>query len=603
MKLIRWPGFIAFVVLLALLVGGTLLFAGTIIKSMVETGLSKMNGARVDIADVNIGYSPLFLELYDIQVADQQRPMLNTVQIGKAMFRLSFADLLLKKVVIDEMSLDKVELETPRTKSGALVRKKEKVEDKDESRFALDMPDIGLPDIKDVLQLEPLKTDQLIETLNTDLDSTSQNWQTIHDEVMNRARWDEYENRHTKIKEEFKGGSAQKLDAMKDSKALKKDLKQEVEKVRQAKQQFTTDSERLDAEYKLAINGPENDIKDIKKKYNVDNLNTSNITQMLFGVQAAQYVTTAQKWYQRVEPYLGDDEPEPEPVKRSQGVDISYKEFNPRPGFYVGKATLNVNTVRGQFEGNITDISSNQSINKMPTRFLLAGKDVRNRKSEKINGEINYINKGRGFVDVNYDIQAYKITDFVVSETSKAAIIIGNGIMNMKLHTRLQSGQLKGEANVDFSNMAFKASKADVDNSFMSMLSESLVDINRFNIHTIFSGSFNDMDMKIRSDLDNQLGSQLKVRFKQSVDQFENDLRASIEARYQSSFQKIESRRKQLRELKNKIDEKDNELRHKLSDLESRINQQTNLKEQEAKSKVDDKKDTLKDKLKSKLFN
>lgn len=601
MKSIRWPGFIAFAVLLAVLIGGTLLFAETIAKSILESSLSKMNGARVDIANVNIGYSPLSLELQNIEVADKQTPMVNAVQIGKALFRISFGDLLLKKVIIDEMSLNNIEVNTPRKISGALIKKKEKVEDKGEPMFGFEMPDIELPDIKEILQIEPLKTDKLIETLNTDFDNTKQSWQTIHDEVTNKVRWDSYETRYNKIKEDFKGNTAQKLSAIKDAKTLKEDLKQEVEKIKQAKQKFNSDSDRLEAEYKAAKDGPKNDIKAIKEKYNIGNLDASNITQMLFGEQAAQYIAMAQSWYQRIKPYLGEDEVEPEPVKRSEGVDIAFKEFNPMPGFYVAKAALNVNTARGQFEGNVTDISSDQSINKKPTRFLLAGKEMRNRNSEKLSGEINYVQKGKGFVDVKYAIQANKISDFAVTKSSKMAITMANGLMDMKLHTRLQSGQIEGDANVDFSNVAFKTNKVESGSSLSSMLSSSLANVNRFNINAVFSGSFKDLDMKIRSDLDNQLGAQLKARFKERVDQYENELRARIEAKYREPLQKIEAKRQQLHELKDRIDQKENELRQKLDDLDNRINQEKALKEQEVKSKLDDKKDKLLDQLKNKL--
>ena len=51
MKFIRWPGFIAFFVLVAVIVGGTLLFAETITKSIFESSLSRINGAKVDISN------------------------------------------------------------------------------------------------------------------------------------------------------------------------------------------------------------------------------------------------------------------------------------------------------------------------------------------------------------------------------------------------------------------------------------------------------------------------------------------------------------------------------------------------------------------------
>ncbi|TNF39216.1 MAG: hypothetical protein EP315_00095, partial [Gammaproteobacteria bacterium] len=240
MKSIRWPGFVAFVVLVALLIGGALLFAGPITKSILESTLSKMNGARVDIASVDISWSPLAMQLNDIQVTDKQQPMINAVQVGNARFQISFGDVLLKKVIIDEMSMNRIEVDTPRKVSGALKKQqKPEMEDKDDAFLGFDMPDMELPDIKEILQIEPLQTDKLIETLNNDFDTTRQQWQASYDDITNQARWDTYQVRYDQIREAFKGNFAQKLAAIKDAKALRDDLKKEIEKVRQIKQQFS----------------------------------------------------------------------------------------------------------------------------------------------------------------------------------------------------------------------------------------------------------------------------------------------------------------------------------------------------------------------------
>ena len=99
MKIIRWPGLIAFILFFTLLIGGTLLFADTIVKSIIESTLTDMNEAKVDIASVQINYSPVSLSVNDIQITDPARPMVNSVQIGQARFAMSGGDLLLGKLI------------------------------------------------------------------------------------------------------------------------------------------------------------------------------------------------------------------------------------------------------------------------------------------------------------------------------------------------------------------------------------------------------------------------------------------------------------------------------------------------------------------------
>ena len=86
MKSIRWGGLVGFLVITGLVVTIALLFAGGIIKSLMESSFSDMNGAKVDIEEVNISYSPLALEIVNIQVADPAQPMMNTAEIEQIKF-------------------------------------------------------------------------------------------------------------------------------------------------------------------------------------------------------------------------------------------------------------------------------------------------------------------------------------------------------------------------------------------------------------------------------------------------------------------------------------------------------------------------------------
>ncbi|MDH5765926.1 MAG: TIGR03545 family protein, partial [Gammaproteobacteria bacterium] len=285
MNAIRWPGFIAFLVFIIIITGGCWLFAESIAESIAESTLTDLNGAKVDIESVDLKYSPLSITINDIQVTDPDKPMTNMLQIGRASFALSFGDLLLKKLVIDEMAINKIQVDTPRKKSGAvkkLVTEKKTAKPADDSAIDFIIPDLDLPDVDDILNREKLQSESLVTDLNQDLETTQDNWDRISKDINNQQRWNEYQSRYNKIKQDFKGDTQSKLAALKDAKALKDDLNREKTSIQKARKQFSEDNRRLSDKFKAVKQAPGDDVKRLREKYGIGNMDAQNITQLLF---------------------------------------------------------------------------------------------------------------------------------------------------------------------------------------------------------------------------------------------------------------------------------------------------------------------------------
>ncbi|MDH5613006.1 MAG: TIGR03545 family protein [Gammaproteobacteria bacterium] len=590
MKSIRWGGLIAIVVMLLLLTT-TLLFAGRFIKPLIESGLTDMNGAKVDIEEVKISYTPFMIEINNIQIADPEQAMVNTAQIDKVKFALSLGHMLLGKLVIDEASITDIQVNTARHKSGLIekIAKEDSSKDDSEGNDNITMPEIDLPDIEDVLAVEPLISDKLISELEDDLSKTDKKWQEISKVLPNKAMTDKYEARFKKIQNDVKGNTSQKLAAIKDAKQLSDDLKAEVERIKQAKQQFGADLDRLSEELKAAKDAPALDIARIKNKYKLDNLNAENISQILFGDQVSGYTALARKWYKRIAPYLDNKEAKKSPeIERSKGVDIVFNELNPMPDLYVRKTMITANLPRGQFEGIVTAMSSNQAINKEPMRLRLRGVSLVNKESEEISGEFNYVEKTNGFSRFKYMIVKSKIDDFVVSRSSKLPLTMKRALMDFNLDAKLQHGSLQGTAKIQFNHVSFDSGSSS------SLLASSFKGVKAFNLDGHFSGSMSDLSIKLSSDLDNQLGKELKNKLNQKKLEFENELKIRINEKLKQSIARIESRKEKLDVIKNKVDGNEKQLQQRLAALRDTINAEQDLKKKETTDK-------LKDKLKSKF--
>ena len=214
MKFIRLPGIIAFVVIFGVIIGGTVLFAESLIKSYAEGALTEANGARVDIGEIQLQWSPLSIVISNVAITNKDQPMQNTAQIQQTSFVVSLADLFLGKVIVDEMSVTGIKLDTPRKVSGAVVIEKvaeEKTVEADEAESGMKMPDIALPNVKELLKTEPLQSEALFKALNADLSNTEASWKNIKADLEDNARWDAYDRQYKDIQSGLNGNFSEKI--------------------------------------------------------------------------------------------------------------------------------------------------------------------------------------------------------------------------------------------------------------------------------------------------------------------------------------------------------------------------------------------------------
>ena len=589
MKSIRWGGLITFVITM-LVFASALLFAGTILKPLMESSFTAMNGAKVDIESVDVSYSPLTLEIKNIQIADQEQAMVNAVQIDQVKFAASFGQLFLGKLIIDKASIHGVRIDTPRHKSGLIVQSDdEDLLDAVSDDSLISMPKLEVPDVKSILASNPLLSDKLIDELDKDFSDTEDQWKTISESLPDKEKSDEYDTRFNNIKIMSKGDAKQKITAIKDAKKLSSELKEEVKKVKQAKDQFGADMKRINAELKVVKAAPAKDIAMLKSKYSLDNMNAENISQMIFGEQVAGYTTLAKKWYRRIEPYLSsEEEVEAVEVERSKGRDVVFHESRPMPDVYIGLASITANLPRGLFEGTITSISSDQTIKKEATRFKFQGVSLSNKDSETVSGEFNYIDKNNGFSKIKYSVVKSKIDDFVLSRSDKLPLTMKQAVMDFDLNARFQQGSLNGMAKMRFKEVAFDSGDTS------SLITNSFKGVKAFVIDGRFIGSVNNLSIKIDSDLDNQLGRQLKNKLNQEKKKFEDELKVELDKKLKSPMDKIEAKKARLNSVKNKIDDREKQLQQKIASLKTTIDSEKTQKKKEASDKL---KNKLKDKF------
>ncbi|MHC4743226.1 MAG: hypothetical protein ACYS8Z_15030, partial [Planctomycetota bacterium] len=142
-KIIRKAG-----VVLAGLVAAVLIFGGSIvkddaIKGYVAEKLTKANGADVDVNDLNLSVLSGSVSVSGIQVTDAAKPENNQVAIGKVAADASLYNLLLGKLVMENVEVSDIQFDQKRATPGKVVQAEEKPDVFDPCDFKVEASDLA----------------------------------------------------------------------------------------------------------------------------------------------------------------------------------------------------------------------------------------------------------------------------------------------------------------------------------------------------------------------------------------------------------------------------------------------------------------------------
>jgi uncharacterized protein (TIGR03545 family) len=407
MKIIRWWGVVAFIVVVGLIAGFNLLFLDGIIKRFIEERASLAAGARVDIGSLELKIFELSLDIRDLQVANPDQPMRNSLQVGRLTFDLGAAPLVKKKVVIDRMNVVGLSWDTPRKTSGALpARLRKKLEEKKTEQTTAEMGQAAqrrleecvLPDFSALKELPKQSPEKLLA--GADLKSVAFAVDYRKKIAEMRTAW-EKKLAALPTKEEV-GKNLKELQDLKDQRprdftqlpAYLEKINTLQKKIRDTQQTLTSTQEDLQKD----MNGlrssladveklKEMDIKAVMGKLGVHIPSAEDLVCVLLGRQTARRVTGAIAWYRKLSRFIPagkkkEEKPKPEPVPRMVGVDVRFPitagdpdfllrraEFSAQPGPAAGEEKFRFAKLAGEIRG----LTTQPALYGKPMEFDLQG--------------------------------------------------------------------------------------------------------------------------------------------------------------------------------------------------------------------------------------
>ncbi len=321
-----------------------------------------MNGAKVDVANLETQFFPPALKMEHVQIADEDKPGRNLVEFDSFHVKLSGGALSHRKFVIEEGVLTGLKWNTPRADSGQL-------EDQGKSGLGLgknphlealrkQISQLGKQWLKEAMgsaksQLDPknLETVQVSEALK-------QEW--IARFAMYEQRVKDIETRVKNLSDfKAKGNTFQKIQAYRQAALEVQNLIAEAKRLRQELSQLGQVAGGDLQKIELAR---QRDLQNVQQKLKILSLDKEAISDALLGPELIGALEETMDWVKWTKDNVGQLTKIKKP-ERARGWDVAFpKPDDPHPGFLIKKLQVNgharVNGKMVPYAGTLQNITS-----------------------------------------------------------------------------------------------------------------------------------------------------------------------------------------------------------------------------------------------------
>lgn len=517
MRIVRIKGIAAFLVIVAVLAVAWFAMADVLVKRAIEEAGTRIVGARVELDHADLTLSPVGLTLTGLKVTNPDEPMTNAVEAARVAFTLDGGRLLLRKINIDEMTVDRVRLNTPRKTSGAVSRRKAP---RRPSRAAavkerLRLPSLELKTPEEILAGEKLASVEIIGEVRSEVSSAEKEWRRRLEGILDKEKIEEFRKRAEGLKDAPKSGPLGMVGAADEVLALQKDIRGYVSSVKAAREDLAGDMKALKEKTRQAAEAPAADVRRLVDKYGISAEGLSNLSALVFGPALAERTDKAVRWYERLAPVMRRAAVKRKDVTvvkplRGEGEYVRFPEREPAPDLLVRKALVSVELAGGEVSGVIRDLTPDQRIHGRPTTAEFSGSNLKGLSSLAIKGELDRTDPERPVDIASLKIAGYGLKDVKLGGVSGITADVTKALADIDVKATLSGGAgeiekrgLDGKLSAVFRTVEISAGGGE--GRVAGAIATALEGVGSFRLNADVTGTLGDYSVKLGSDLDRVL--------------------------------------------------------------------------------------------------
>jgi len=505
---IRWSGLSAFIIICALLVTFSWLLLDTIIKWTLERTIGTLNGAEVNISQVEHHWSPLGLKITGIQLTDPAEPEFNRLVIGDVTGEINVEQLLLGRFHFENVVSSGIRVHQQRSAPGEVYQIPDKQDIQDWTKDGLAKLNLSMPNVDDIIARVDLQTPAAIERAKATVAEQKAVLEDARDSLPTAEDLKAYEAELKKITEGEIKTPQQLQERREQFNALKEKFEADRARLKEVKEQASAAVDTLKADFEAVKSAPQQDLERAQQLLQLNSEGLSEITAVLFGEQMRQWSQYILLAYEQLAPMLARsaDETLVKP-QRGEGIWFEFSDANEPPSFLIKKAKTEFAWGETVLDVDWANITHQHEQLGQPTTFMARADNSSLWQNLNLNGELALTAEG---IDAKqqWQVKGIQLNSLKLSEQAEFVATLAAALLDSEGEVSLRDNMFDGGGTVRLADMKVEAS---AQNRWTEVIANALRQLNRLDINADIQGALNAPEFSFNSDLDRQLGSALKA--------------------------------------------------------------------------------------------
>lgn len=518
-------------------------------KSLVEYIGTQANGAEVNVDSIQTSFIKGSFDMNRLQVTDPAKPTHNALEIENMHFQYLWDALLRMKFVVEDASISNIQIAKPRARPGKVLPPEPAKPSKMDALQLEVMSQVKNKFGKNVLgdmvtlleggdykdQVEKirgeLKSESRLKDMLADVNGKKEYWDGKVKTLSDTTKLKTIENEINAISKNK--NVLEQAQGVKKLTDLLKEVDQQYKEIQQASKQLQSEVNAVTQYPKEIENLVKQDIASLKDRFSVPQIDFKDMAMHLFAGEFAEYIAKARKYQAVAEQYLPEKKEKEEviPPKRSLGENYEFPITKGYPLFWLKRAALSskgtADSYSGNVSGELTDVTTSPKTIGKPIVLDMRG----DFPGVKVTG-VQALIKADFTKAIGEQSAVIKIGSFLVPEK----IFVNDEKMKFGFQNAIGSTVIK--ANLVQENITMSWESALNQPKFMvesktklaqEMLTNILNGISVININGNAAGTFKNLDMKISSNLGDELGKGFKQEIGNKLAEAQNKIQSLVD--------------------------------------------------------------------------
>tara|TARA_Y100000589_G_scaffold72654_1_gene65521 strand:+ start:3630 stop:5333 length:1704 start_codon:yes stop_codon:yes gene_type:complete len=554
------------------------LFLDTILKFTFEQTLGRLNGAEVNVAEVSHQWSPVRLTLTGVQITDPNQPELNRVQAERISGDVSLSELILGRVLMEQLDVTGVRLAQKRESPGEVYVSINKDQVKSWASDGWSSVKAKLPSTDEIVAQVGLQTEDVIATTKQKVKQQETEFKQARDQLPKKEKIEQYKQQIEQLTSGKVEGLGDIAERKKQLDELKQQIRQDKEAVAQFKEELEQSIDTVKTQLSEVKAAPGNDIDRIRSFFQLNETGIQNVTGLLLGEEAKKWSHYVLLAYEQIAPMLARaDDSQTIEKARGMGENISFAEQDAAPELLIKKARTEILIAGTKVDVNWENITYQHDLLGQSTTYQARADNASLWRSFNLNGELALLPSG---IDAKqqWQLKGAQLSNIGLVNNSEIAASLISSVLDSDGSVRVKGNELDGSALVKLLDLKVDASGTS---KITKAIANALGQLNRLDVNTEVGGSIVSPNLSLNSDLDDQLGQMLSQAALGEASEKLQSIKQDLMAKVNEQMGGEEAFLNQLGDWQGQSDSLDKQLEELL------------------KSKIED---SLKDKLKGRLF-